>query len=151
MPGGKMAVYTGLLDRIRPATTSWRSDGHEIAHALREHGRERVSQQAVQQGLSLGGALLGVGEGGMQLAAIVATYHRSSPLRTHEVEADRIGVELRHGRGSIHARQSRCGRIWRKPAAARHRSPVHPSTRKPHPRLQEYSAQVMPLYQASRR
>ena len=97
MPGGKMAVYTGLIDKLKVTDDELAAVmGHEIAHALREHGRERASQAAVQQGLlSIGGALLGLGEGSMQLASIVTDVTISLPnSREHEVEADRVGVEL---------------------------------------------------------
>ncbi|MES2772519.1 MAG: M48 family metallopeptidase, partial [Pseudomonadota bacterium] len=62
MPGGKMAVFTGLLEQIAPSDDELAAVlGHEIAHALREHGREKAGQ-SVGLGFvaSLGGLLLGV-------------------------------------------------------------------------------------------
>ena len=97
MPGGKIAVYTGLIERLKVTDDELAAVmGHEIAHALREHGRERASQQAVQQGLlTIGGALLGIGDAGVQLASVVADVTFNLPhSRTDEIEADRIGVEL---------------------------------------------------------
>src|SRR5262249_1165058 len=91
MPGGKIAVYTGLLAKIKPTDDELAAVlGHEIAHALREHGRERASEAAVQQGLlSAGGALLGIGDAGLQLANIVANVTFGLPhSRSQEVEAD---------------------------------------------------------------
>src|SRR5699024_9090033 len=55
MPGGKMAIYAGLINRINPTDDELAAViGHEMAHALREHSREQVSQQmAAGIGLSV--------------------------------------------------------------------------------------------------
>jgi predicted Zn-dependent protease len=156
MPGGKMAVYTGLLERVRPTDDELAAVmGHEIAHALREHGRERASEAAVQQGLiALGGALLGIGEGGQQLAGIVADVTFGLPhSRAHEVEADRIGVELA-ARAGFDPRAAVT--LWQKMAQVGGGSPPQFLSTHPNPEnrirdLQDYAARVMPLYQASRR
>src|SRR5690606_7917719 len=62
MPGGKIAVYSGLLKRIAPSDAELAAViGHEIAHALREHSREQVSQKmATSLGLTVLSALTGV-------------------------------------------------------------------------------------------
>src|SRR5882672_3406420 len=89
MPGGKIAVYSGLVAKLDPTDD-------EIAHALREHGRERASEQVAQQlGVSVLSAALGLGDVGAQLTQTVLDVTLSLPhSRTHETEADRIGVEL---------------------------------------------------------
>jgi len=156
MPGGKIAVYTGLINRIKPTDDELAAVmGHEIAHALREHGRERASEQAVQSGLvALGAALLGLGEGGTQLASIVADVTFGLPhSRAQEVEADRIGVELA-ARAGFDPRAAVT--LWQKMAQAGGGSPPQFLSTHPNPEnrigdLQEYAARVMPLYQASRR
>ena len=97
MPGGKMAVYTGLIEKLKVTDDELAAVmGHEIAHALREHGRERMSQAYAQQiGLSVVGAALGLGQGSMQLAQLATEVTFNLPnSRAHEVEADRVGVEL---------------------------------------------------------
>src|SRR5437762_7925738 len=97
MPAGKMAIYTGLINKLQATDDELAAVmGHEIAHALREHSREQMSQQAlIQTGIGLGGALLGVGDMGQSLAGMVANVTLELPKsRTAEKEADDIGIEL---------------------------------------------------------
>src|SRR5262245_31388881 len=156
MPGGKMAVYTGLLQRVNPTDGELAAVmGHEIAHALREHGRERASEAAVQQGLiALGGALLGVGQGSMQLASIVTDVTFNLPnSREHEIEADRVGVELA-ARGGYDPRAAVT--LWQKMGQAGGGAPpqflsTHPSPQNRQKDLTDYAARVMPLYNAAKK
>ena len=157
MPGGKMAVYTGLIEQLKLSDDELAAImGHEIAHALREHGRERVSQQlATGVAVGVASAVLGLGQGGTQLADMVAQVTLTLPnSRLHEQEADRIGVELaaRAGydpRGAVN--------VWKKMAqAAGGGAPpeilsTHPSPESRIKDLEVYSERVMPLYQAARR
>ena len=97
MPGGKIAFYTGLIERLQATDDEVAAVmGHEIAHALREHGRERASQAAAQGiGISMVGAALGMKGGAQDLTQTVLDLTFNLPnSRTDEVEADRIGVEL---------------------------------------------------------
>ena len=129
--------------------------GHEIAHALREHGRERVSQQ-LATGLAVGiaSAALGLGQGGAQLADMVAQVTFTLPnSRLHEQEADRIGVELA-ARAGYDPRAAVS--IWQKMAQGGGGAPpeflsTHPSTATRIQDLQVYADKVMPLYEATRR
>ena len=100
MAGGKMAIYTGLIQQIKPTDDELAQVmGHEISHALAKHTTERMSRaMAMQVGL---GALAisqhdsryaGLTLTGAQAAAIVALELPNS--RTAESEADRIGIEL---------------------------------------------------------
>ena len=97
MPGGKIAVYTGLLDKLKPSDDELAAViGHEMAHALREHSREQASRQMGEQ-LALGvvGAFANVPDLATQLAPMVFDVTVNLPhSRTDESEADRIGVEL---------------------------------------------------------
>src|SRR3970040_2018000 len=97
MPGGKIAFYTGLIERLKLTDDEIAAImGHEIAHALREHRRERASQ-AMAQGIALSiiGAVAGVSRSGMDLTQLVLNVTLNLPnSREHETEADRIGVEL---------------------------------------------------------
>jgi predicted Zn-dependent protease len=94
MPGGKMAVYTGLIERINPSDDELAQViGHEISHALLQHGRERMSRaMATNAALALGSIATGVNLSGLENVAMVATQLPNS--RTAETEADRIGLEI---------------------------------------------------------
>lgn len=156
MPGGKMAVYTGLIKKLNVTDDELAAVmGHEIAHALREHGRERASQAAVQQGLlTVGGALLGLGDSGMQLASIVTDVTINLPnSRGHEQEADRVGVELA-ARAGYDPRAAVT--LWQKMTQAGGSAPpqflsTHPSPQNRARDLTDYSARVMPLYEGARK
>ncbi|HKE95220.1 MAG TPA: M48 family metallopeptidase [Povalibacter sp.] len=97
MPGGKIMVYTGLIEQLHATDAELAAViGHEIAHALREHSRERLSQEYAQQ-LALAGLAIatGAGDSTMALADQVATVTFTLPhSREQEAEADRIGLEL---------------------------------------------------------
>jgi len=118
MPGGRIMVYSGLINQLRLTDDEIAIVlGHEIAHALREHSREQVSQaMAAQATIGIGAALLGLGQGSADLAgagyqALIATRFS----RGDENEADRIGLEL-----TARARYDpRAGvTLWRKMIAA---------------------------------
>ena len=157
MPGGKMAVYSGLIDTLQLTDAELAAVmGHEIAHALREHGREKASQQQAQNVvIGVGAALLGVGQGGATLANLAAQVTYGLPnSREFEREADRIGVELA-ARAGYDPRASIT--LWQKMAQASGGGgtpgfmSTHPTAADRIQDLQKYSAAVMPLYQASPR
>lgn len=97
MPGGKIVFYSGMIEKLELNDDEIAAImGHEMAHALREHSRERASQDQLRQ-LSLVVAKEVMGASGevMKLADIATYYTFSLPYsREHEREADRIGVEL---------------------------------------------------------
>lgn len=97
MPGGKVAVYTGILPVTQTETGLAVVMGHEIAHAIARHGAERMSQGAV---VELGGAAVGA-VAGQYGGAAMAAYGLGAQLgvmlpfsRSHEQEADTIGLML---------------------------------------------------------
>ena len=97
MPGGKIMVYSGLITKLDLTDAELANVlGHEIAHALREHVREQMSQAMVAQGaIGVGAAVFGLGDAsanaaGLGYQALLATRFS----RTDESEADRIGLEL---------------------------------------------------------
>jgi len=156
MPGGKMAVYTGLIDRLHVTDDELAAVmGHEIAHALREHGRERASQAMAQaMVISVLGAAVGASGSSMQLAQIITDVTINLPnSREDEQEADRIGVELA-ARAGYDPRAAVT--LWQKMARASGSGPpqflsTHPSPENRIHDLQVYAARVMPLYEGARR
>ena len=98
MPGGKVAFYTGILPTCKDETGIAVVMGHEVAHAIANHGRERMSQGMVAQGL-LGTISSAMGENPtatkdllMQSIGAGAQIGMLSFSRQHESEADKIGL-----------------------------------------------------------
>jgi predicted Zn-dependent protease len=156
MPGGKMAVYTGLIDRLQVTDDELAAVmGHEISHALREHGRERASQVMAQgMALSVLGIVVGAGDSSVQLAQVITDVTINLPnSREHEREADRIGVELA-ARAGYDPRAAVT--LWQKMARASGSGPpqfisTHPSPENRIRDLEVYAERVMPLYRAATR
>ncbi|HVL57913.1 MAG TPA: M48 family metallopeptidase [Burkholderiaceae bacterium] len=156
MPGGKMAVYSGLITRLGLSDDELAAVlGHEMAHALREHARERASRQvAGQMAVGIGAAVLGVGQVGEGLANMAFQYGVLMPnSRTQEVEADRIGVEIA-ARAGFDPRAAVT--LWQKMhkaggAAGPEWLSTHPSPENRLRDLEAYAARVMPLYQQAKR
>ena len=155
MPGGKIAVYTGLIEKLRPSDSELAAVmGHEIAHALREHGRERASQQMAQQTvIGVGAALLGLGDAGASLANVIADVTVGLPYsREFEREADRIGVELA-ARAGYDPRAAVT--LWQKMAQQGGGGPpqflsTHPAPANRIIDLRVYAERVMPIYESAR-
>ncbi len=152
MPGGKIMVYSGLVERLDLSDDELAAViGHEMAHALREHSRERASRMYAQQ-LALTGAAVvaGVGEGTLDLANMVATVTFQLPhSREQEAEADRIGLELM-ARGAYQPRAA--VEVWRKMerVAASGGTPeflsTHPSSQSRIKDIEALLPRVEPLY-----
>jgi len=155
MPGGKIAVYTGLIDRLQATDDEIAAVlGHEIAHALREHGRERASQAMAQGiGVAVVGGALGMGGGAQDLTQLVLDLTFNLPnSRVDETEADRIGVELA-ARAGFDPRAAVT--LWQKMAKLGGAQPpqflsTHPSHATRINDLRGYAEKVMPLYEAAR-
>lgn len=162
MPGGKIMVYTGLIDKLDATDDELGAViGHEIAHALREHGRERMSRAYAQQIGLLGlAAVVGVTTKSenkttltVQAASVVSALALTLPnSREAEREADRIGLELAARAGyNPNAAIS----LWQKMNAQSGAKPpeflsTHPSNESRIGDLQKLVPTVMPLYQESK-
>ena len=96
LPGGKMAVYTGLIDLVQGngdmvAVVM----GHEIAHALLRHGAQRMSQQKLGQLGQIAGAASGLDPQQQQMMQAAMGYGFLLPYaRKHETQADEVGLML---------------------------------------------------------
>jgi predicted Zn-dependent protease len=153
-PGGKIIVYTGLIDQLKLTDDELAAVlGHEIAHALREHGREAMSKAYGVQMASQVGAALGIGQGSLQIANTGVEYLMTLPnSRQNENEADLIGLELAARAGyDPNAAIS----LWDKMSKASESTPpefmsTHPSSSTRISSLQAAIPKVMPLYQQAR-
>lgn len=97
MAGGKITFYTGLIRKLNLSDDEIAAVmGHEISHALREHTREKMSQQqAAGLLLAVGGAMAGASAGTMQAAGMAKQIALDLPFsRGMESEADEYGLEL---------------------------------------------------------
>ena len=150
MPGGKIAFYSGILQQLQLDDDEVAAImGHEVAHALREHARERIGKSnATGVALSLGASLLGLGAIG-DVAANLGTQLLSMKFgRDDETEADLVGLELAARAGYDPAAAVR---LWQKMGQASKGAPpqwlsTHPSNTS---RIQDIQAnlhKVQPLY-----
>ena len=116
MPGGKIGFYTGILDQLALSDDETAMImGHEMAHALREHARERLAKSsATDLGLRLGAQLLGLGDLGNVAAGLGTQLLTLRFSREDESEADLVGLELA-ARGAYQPRASVS--LWQKMAA----------------------------------
>ncbi|MFT5661743.1 MAG: putative Zn-dependent protease [Sulfurimonas sp.] len=136
MPGGKVVVYTGILAMAKNDDQLATVMAHEVSHALARHGAERMSHQKISSGVQqAANLLLGVTApeytNAFNLAYGVGTkYGVMLPYgRSHEHEADEIGIHLMHKAGyNIHE----APKFWQNMKAANPNAPMeflstHPS------------------------
>ena len=117
MPGGKIAFYSGILSTLKLNDDEVAMImGHEVAHALLEHARERIAKSAgTSMGLRLGAAVLGLGGVGDMAAQGLANLATLKFGRSDETEADALGLVLAAKAGY----DPRAGvTLWQKMAAA---------------------------------
>ncbi len=95
LPGGKMAVYTGLFPVAQNADAMAVVMGHEIAHALLRHGAQRMAQQKLTQIGQMAGAASGMDVQQQQMVMAAMGYGYLLPYaRGHETQADEVGLML---------------------------------------------------------
>lgn len=162
MAGGKIMVYTGLLEQIKPTDDELAAVmGHEISHALREHVREQMSRAKAQQYGLLGlAAAVGIttknadnATTALALGGTVAAVALTLPnSRTAEHEADEIGLELAARAGYNPAAAIT---LWKKMNALGGSKPpeflsTHPSGDSRIADLEAMMPKVQPLYEAAK-
>ena len=151
MPGGRIAVYTGIINRLNLTDSEIAAVvGHEMAHALREHSREKASRDyAKNAGIFAVGILTG-SDAIASLANTVAEYSISLPFsRSQETEADNMGTELMARAGY---NPEAAANVWVKMKRLNANQPVefastHPSHDSRIENLNSIAKKVMPLYQ----
>jgi Zn-dependent protease with chaperone function len=131
MPGGKIAFYWGILSKLQLSDDEVAMVmGHEMTHALREHGRAQIGKQVATQGtIALLAGLFGWGNTGRQVAGMGGQLLSLKYSRDDETEADLIGLELAARAG--YQPQAALS-LWRKMEAASRGAPPaflsdHPS------------------------
>ncbi len=151
MAGGRMALYTGLLQKIDPTDDELAQVmGHEISHALANHTAERMSNAMLSQGLALGVGIAADSAAvmaGAQGAAMLAVTLPNS--RTSETEADRIGIELAAKAGYD---PRAAATLWQKMGKVGGSGPpqflsTHPAPGNRQATLAALEAQMMPYYE----
>jgi len=158
LPGGKIAVYTGIFPMAKTEAGLAAIMGHEVIHALAQHGSERMSQGLVAQvGMSTAAILLSTQGGnpalsqlGMQAMGMGVQAGILLPFsRSHESEADYIGILLAADAGydpreAVH--------IWERMAAASQGAPpeflsTHPANETRIADLNGWMPEAMAIYQ----
>lgn len=161
MPGGKIMVYSGLINKLKATDDELAAViGHEIAHALREHGRERMSQAYVQQfGLQALAAIVTkgtsatVGNASAQAAGLGTQLFFALPNgREQERESDKIGLELAARAGY---NPDAAVTLWQKMDAQGGAKPpeflsTHPASENRIAELRALAPKVRPLYEAAK-
>lgn len=159
MPGGKIMVLSGMMDKLKATDDELGAViGHEIAHALREHGRERMSQAYVQQfGLQALAAFVTKGAAGgaiMQGAGMGSQLFFALPNgREQEREADKMGLELAARAGY---NPDAAVTLWEKMSAMNTSAPpeffsTHPASANRIADLKALTPKVRPLYEAAKK
>ncbi|HMN80367.1 MAG TPA: M48 family metallopeptidase [Burkholderiaceae bacterium] len=153
MPGGKIAFYNGIITQLNLTDDEIAMVmGHEIAHALMEHGRERLGKERVAKGLTMGAsilsAILGYGDLGGQLAGGAAQLTLLKYSRDDETEADVVGLDLA-ARAGYDPRAAIV--LWDKMSAASKGSPpqwlsTHPSNTSRTAEIRKHLKTTLPLY-----
>lgn len=155
MPGGKIMVFRGIIDKLQLSDDELAAViGHEVAHALLQHGRARMSEAVLKNvGVNLAAMYFGLGDLGATALAQAAQLAITLPYsRGHETDADLVGIELA-ARAGFDPRAAVS--LWRKMAAASQGQPpqflsTHPGHANRVREIEVNLPKVMPLYEQAR-
>jgi predicted Zn-dependent protease len=159
LPGGKIAVYTGIFPMAKTEAGLAAVLGHEVVHALARHGAERMSQgEAANIGVQVLGAAAGIGTGNAALGqATMAALGAGAQVgvllpfsRKHESEADYIGILLAADAG-YDPRESVA--LWERMSRSGGGAPAefmstHPSNETRIDQLKQWMPEAMAIYQS---
>lgn len=153
MPGGKIAFYYGILAKLQLDDDEVAMImGHEVAHALLEHARERMGKTALTRGaIEIGSAIFGLGGLGQTVAGLGGQVLTLTFSRSDESEADALGLVLAAKAGY---RPAAGVTLWQKMLAASKGAPpqwlsTHPSGESRIKDIQGRLARVDPLYDSA--
>jgi predicted Zn-dependent protease len=150
MPGGKIAFYFGILQKLQLTDDEVATImGHEVAHALREHARERMGKTVATRGaVELGSLLFGLGNTGRLVADMGGQLLTLKFSRDDETEADIVGMDLAARAGYDPAAGVT---LWQKMLASNKGAPpqwmsTHPASDTRIKDIQDKLPKVQPLY-----
>ncbi|CAK0759157.1 metalloendopeptidase OMA1, mitochondrial [Gammaproteobacteria bacterium] len=156
MPGGKIMVYSGIIEELHLTDDELAAIiGHEISHALLEHGRARMSEQLVKQiGLGILSFKLQLGNLAYAALAQASSLAISLPYsRKHETDADLAGIELA-ARAGYDPRAA--VRVWQKMSSIGQGKPpqwlsTHPADENRIHDIEANLPKVLPLYESAQK
>ena len=150
MPGGKIGFFTGIVDKLKLTDDEIAMVmGHEMAHALREHSRERLAKaQLTDIGATVLSSLMGLGEGGRQVMGFGTQLLSMKFSRSDETDADLVGLDIA-SRAGFDPRTAIV--LWRKMQSASKGAPpewfsTHPASSTRIDDISRNLPRVLPLY-----
>lgn len=167
MPGGKMAVYTGILPVLKTEGALAAVMGHEVAHATLRHGKEGYARaiKTKMTSLLLGGAVLVGGQllcktekckklttYGAAASAIAAEFFNRKFSREDETESDKAG-QIYMAKAGYDPREA--PRVWERMSKAGGQAPpefmsTHPASDRRKKNLTQWLSRTLPIYQNSK-
>ncbi len=154
MPGGKIGVFTGIIEKLKLTDDELAMViGHEVAHALREHARERAAKNSLTElGAGLVSSVLGLGDIGRMAVGAGAQLVTLGFSRANETDADLVGLDVA-ARAGFDPRAAI--RVWEKMSVAAKGAPpqwlsTHPAGTTRIAEIRKHLQETLPLYARAR-